>query len=111
VINAIFTSLAQIYKQYYYYGFWGVEITQAIMMNFCKLTSLACCFRDGAMDQSTLKRREKYYAIKTTHIPFLEYLSYMYYCGSTLCGPNFEYKDFVNFIELKENYSKIPPTI
>jgi hypothetical protein len=63
------------------------------------------------MDQSTLKRREKYYAIKTTHIPFLEYLSYMYYCGSTLCGPNFEYKDFVNFIELKENYSKIPPTI
>ena len=41
----------------------------------------------------------------------MEYLSYMYYCGSTLCGPNFEFKDFVNFMELKENYSKIPTTI
>jgi hypothetical protein len=35
----------------------------------------------------------------------------MYYCGGTIAGPFYEYKDYINFIELKEHYAKIPSTI
>jgi hypothetical protein len=35
----------------------------------------------------------------------------MFYCGGTIAGPFYEYKDYINFIERKENYVSIPSTI
>jgi hypothetical protein len=35
----------------------------------------------------------------------------MYFCGGTLSGPFFEYKDFDNFIHLNSHYKNIPSTI
>ena len=49
VINAIILSLAHLHKMYYYYGYWGVEITQMMMMNFTKLSGLAVNYRDGGL--------------------------------------------------------------
>jgi len=34
----------------------------------------------------------------------------MYYCGGTLAGPFYEYKDFMNFMELKDEFKNIPNT-
>jgi len=42
---------------------------------------------------------------------FYEYISYMYYCGGTIAGPFFEYKDFNNFINRTHSYENIPSTI
>lgn len=42
---------------------------------------------------------------------FLDYLGYMYYCGGTIAGPFFEYKDYINFIRCEGNYKMIPSTI
>ena len=38
-------------------------------------------------------------------------MGYMYYCGGTIAGPFFEYKDYTNFINRTNHYSAIPTTI
>jgi hypothetical protein len=35
---------------------------------------------------------------------FYEYMGYMYYCGGTIAGPFFEYKDYTNFINRTNHY-------
>lgn len=35
----------------------------------------------------------------------------MYYCGGTIAGPFFEYKDYTNFINRTNHYQAIPSTI
>lgn len=41
----------------------------------------------------------------------LEMMSYVFFCGGCICGPFFEYSDYINFIENKEHYTKIPSSI
>ena len=53
---------------------------------------------------------ERLYAIDK--IPkFWDYLGYMFFCGGTIAGPFYEYKDYINFIQKKDDYSYIPNTI
>lgn len=49
VVNAILLGAAHIHKMYYYYGFWGAEITQAMMQNLCKISAICINYRDGAV--------------------------------------------------------------
>jgi len=35
----------------------------------------------------------------------------MYYCGGTIAGPFFEFKDYINFIGRTGHYKDIPNTI
>jgi|LauGreDrversion4_2_1035121.scaffolds.fasta_scaffold344216_2 hypothetical protein len=42
---------------------------------------------------------------------FYDFLGYMYYCGGTIAGPFFEYKDYIQFIQRTGHYSNIPSTI
>ena len=35
----------------------------------------------------------------------------MYFCGATIAGPFYEFRDYKNFIERKEHYKEIPSTI
>jgi hypothetical protein len=50
------------------------------------------------------------YAIKDTP-SFFDFLSYVFYCGGTISGPFYEYKDFDNFINKKDIYVTIPNTM
>ena len=53
---------------------------------------------------------EREYLVET--LPsFYDYMGYMYYCGCTIAGPFFEYKDYINFIHRTGHYSSIPSTI
>ena len=72
-----------------------------MMFNYCKVTSVVCCIKDGTtvkkarkLDQEPdLKRREKLYAVE--EIPsFFDFISYLYFCGAAISGPFYEYKDF-----------------
>ena len=72
-----------------------------LMFNYCKLTSVVCCIKDGQavkiarkLDQEPdLKRREKLYAVED--VPsFFDFISYLYFCGAAISGPFYEYKDF-----------------
>lgn len=34
---------------YYYYGFWGAEVTQIMMLNLCRIAAISINYRDGAV--------------------------------------------------------------
>ncbi len=38
----------------------------------------------------------------------LQFWSYILFFSSSVCGPAGEYKDFINFIESKEEFEDIP---
>lgn len=102
------------HKMYYYYGFWGAEVTQIMMMNLCKISAFAINYRDGAVPkdkrESDLKSREREYLVET--LPsFYDYMGYLYYCGGTIAGPFHEYKDYIDFIYRRSIYTSIPSTI
>lgn len=44
-------------------------------------------------------------------LSFSNFICYAYYCGGTIAGPFYEYRDFMNFIELKKEYANVPSTI
>ena len=38
-------------------------------------------------------------------------MSYLYYCGSTISGPWFEYKDFMQMIRKEGDFKEVPSTL
>ena len=42
---------------------------------------------------------------------FYDYIGYTFYLGSTIAGPFYEYKDYIDFIEKKNSYKVIPNTV
>ena len=77
------------------------------MITFCKMSMLACNYRDGEGNIDTwLNSREKTRALKK--LPSLaNYVCYMFNLGSSVCGPCFEYKEWDDFINLSGHYSKM----
>jgi len=41
---------------------------------------------------------------------FLEFFSYMYFCGAAISGPWYEFKDFDNMIKLTGDFANVPST-
>ena len=78
-----------------------MDVPMNLMFNFCRVTSLACCLKDGQVltkarkdgKEPDLKTREIRYAIE--EFPsFFDYISYLYFCGAAISGPFYEFKDF-----------------
>ena len=42
---------AHIHKMYYYYGFWGAEVTTIMMINLCKITAVSINYKDGGVSK------------------------------------------------------------
>jgi hypothetical protein len=59
VVNVVLLGLAHLHKMYYYYGFWGAEVTQIMMMNFCRMASCAINYRDGAVPKDLREKELK----------------------------------------------------
>jgi hypothetical protein len=53
----------------YYYGFWGADVTQIMMMNICKITAISINFRDGGVTKE--KRETELKSSKITRTRFL----------------------------------------
>ena len=53
---------------------------------------------------------EKAFAIEKVPA-FTDFIGYMYFCGGTIAGPFYEFRDYINFIEKKDTYKQIPNTI
>ena len=105
-ISFAFTSLLllQVHKAVYFSGIFGLDFPMSMMFMYSKLNSLACNVGDGEVltryrnrgakeDEIPLKSREKEYA-QLEKPSLLDFVSYMYFCGSPISGPWFEYKDF-----------------
>ena len=118
IVSGLGLGFAQLHRQIYYYGWNGLDVPMNLMFNFCRVSSLACCIRDGHYmtkaekdgKEPDLKPREKAFAIK--EIPsFFDFMSYLYYCGAAISGPWYEYKDFMDMIHQRGDFKEIPSTI
>ena len=79
-----------------------------MMITFVKQSMLASNYRDGNGDLDTwLTSREKQYAVKERP-SLIEYCDYIYPLASCVIGPSFEYKDWNEFINLKDSYKSMP---
>jgi len=85
-----------------------------LMGAYCKLTSLACCLKDGETlrlarlnnSEPDLKSREIKFAVE--ELPsVLDFTSYMYFCGSAMSGPWFEFKDLMQLFRVEGHYKEI----
>ena len=47
VVSGLGLALAQAHRQIYFYGYNGLDVPMNLMFNFSRVTSLACCIRDG----------------------------------------------------------------
>lgn len=47
VVSGLGLATAQIHKQIYKFGVNGLDVPMNLMFNYCRVTSLACCIRDG----------------------------------------------------------------
>ena len=59
MVNAVLLGLAHIHKMYYYYGFWGAEVTQVMMLNLCKVAAIAINYRDGGVPKDLREKELK----------------------------------------------------
>ena len=69
---------------------------------------VASNYRDGNGDlDSWMTSREKLYALKQRPT-FTEYCNYIFPLVSSVIGPSFEFKDWNDFINLREPYKSMP---
>lgn len=111
------------------YGGNGLDLAICCMYNYCRVTSLACNIKDGTVIKAErlrkrksakeltltelgvdLKKRELKYAIEKMP-SFYHFMCYMYFCGAAISGPWYEFQDFENMIDLKEDFANVPSTL
>jgi lysophospholipid acyltransferase len=103
-------SALHIYRLVYYYGSANMDVATFLMPLVLRLSSLGFIYSDGAKPESKLTEEQK--KRKRDEKPtLLEILSYTSYPGSNMCGPFFEFSDYILFIEQKERYANIPSSV
>jgi len=90
---------------------WSVDISFLFCITVLKFSGFAFSYQDGlatAKDDDLTDQQKKYIKkYKVENYTILEYLSYIYFYGTATLGPFIEFSDFKNFIEKKEEYTKI----
>lgn len=102
-----YLSGSHIYRMITNFGGWDMDITTYTMILTAKLSALAFCYRDGGeKDENLLKEQIERKVVKMPSP--LEMMSYVFFCGACICGPFFEYSDYINYIEKKSIYASTP---
>jgi lysophospholipid acyltransferase len=118
IYNFTHNGLIHLYRLLFDYENWSVEISTIFMMTICKLCAFAYSFEDGVDHKENVKNgnteiqisaeRRKY---MITDFNNFEYFCYVYFYPTAICGPFIEFRDFQNFINREEEYTKIPSTV
>jgi lysophospholipid acyltransferase len=120
IYNFGHNSLIHLYRLLFEYENWSIEISVIFMIVTCKFSAFAFSYEDGLKleDESAIndnsndkdiKKVQNHYMIKDFSI--FEYFSFVYFFPTAICGPFIEYRDFITYIERKNEYSEIPNTI
>jgi hypothetical protein len=105
-----YLSGSHIYRMVTNFGGYDMDITTYTMILTTKLSSVGFCYMDGAKKNEELSRDQ--IERKVEKLPsIVELLSYVYFTGGCMCGPFFEFSDYINFIEKKDHYANVPSTI
>lgn len=106
----LYLSGSHIYRMVTNFGGWDMDITTYTMILTAKLSALAFCFGDGAYKNEDLLPEQVERKVEKNPTP-LEVASYVFFCSGCVVGPFFEYSDYINYIEEKGRYAKIPLSI
>ena len=108
IFSLLYLSYLHIKRIFIEYGEWRVDDPTTIyMMSICKFSSLAFSYEDGGKDINELKNNhhKEYRVVEKPSL--LEVLSFIYFYPTSIIGPSIEYKDFINFINEIDCYSRL----
>ena len=108
LFSHLYLSFLHIKRIFFEYGEWRIDDPTTIyMMSICKFSSLAFSYEDGGKDISELKNshHKEYRIVEKPSL--LEVLSFLYFYPNAIIGPSIEYKDFINFINEADCYSRL----
>jgi lysophospholipid acyltransferase len=112
IFSLVYLSYLHIKRMFFDYLAWEIDDPTTIyMMSICKYSSLAFSYEDGGKKEEEIKNaHHKEYRVyeKPT---LLEVLSFIYFYPTSLIGPSPEYKDFINFINETDCYSRLNENI
>ena len=103
-----YLSIVHVYRMYYDYGGYTLDVTGPLMIMVQKVTALAYSIHDGTVpdDKLTADQREQ----RCNKVPtLLEFYSYMFYFHGIMVGPLCFYADYKRFVEGR-NYRRDPAT-
>ena len=89
------------------YGCWEMNVTTYTMILMTKLWGFAWACKDGYTHKQNLTESQKKYCIE--YLPtFMEYMGFLSFAPGCLVGPFMEYKDYIDYMELKGDYADMP---
>ena len=106
LLSIAYLSILHVIRLFYYYGRWDIDDPTTIyMMSICKFSSLAFSYEDGEKKEFKNQHHKEYRIIEKP--TFLEVLSFIYFYPTSVIGPSIEFKDFINFINESDCYSRL----
>ena len=108
VSSLIYLSYLHILRMFRKDQSWKIDDPTTIyMMSICKFSSLAFSYEDGAKKEEEFKNEhhKEYRVIEQPSL--LEVLSFVYFYPTSIIGPSLEFKDFINFINEADCYSRL----
>lgn len=98
VVMMGYLSFLHIYRMYYDYMGWRMDVTAVVMVSTIKITTLCCNYADGFKPETQVAKSARPYAIKK--LPnILEYLSFLCYFPTFLAGPAFHFKTYMSYLD------------
>jgi hypothetical protein len=106
-ITIIALSVYHIQRMIVDYGSWILDISTILMSMVCKYSLFAYAYQDGGQAKDKLSEHQEQF--KLVELPSLyKYLVYCQFLPTSIIGTAVEYKDFEEFMELKEPFKNIP---
>lgn len=106
----IHLSASHIHRMYANFGGFELDISTFNMLQVCKLSALAFCYKDGGEKDENLTAEQKRKRVKHLPNPF-EMASYTFYVQACALGVFFEYSDYQRFIKRQGEYKQIESPI
>lgn len=105
-----YLTVNHLYRMYINFGGFNLDISTFTMLQVCKLSALAFCYKDGSMKEEDLIPEQRQRQVK--ELPsIIEMCSYTWYVQNCALGVFFEFSDYKNYIERKGRYAQVESPI
>lgn len=102
-----YLSIQHIYRMMTNWGGWDMDVTSYTMLLTCRLWSIGFVVADGvAKDEDLNPGQQQRKMVKKPNL--IEYLSYTLFCCTSMIGPFFEIRQYLDFIEEKGHFKNAP---
>lgn len=112
IYTFIHLSILHLYRQIFDYGSWRMDITLLFMMLSLKFISFGFSVDDGLYsneENNQIAKINENFVIK--EINFIDFVGYVVFFPSSLMGPFFEYRKYVDYINVQNGFENVPFTL